>query len=100
MEKRDQQLLKDQATIQQHSTPSCSEPIAPDHRSQELEWCQTHREALQAFTSQWVVLEGEQVIAHGEDPVQVVTEARARGIKVPYIFYVEPRDEDVVRIGL
>jgi len=100
MERRDQQLLKDQATTQQHSPPSHSELVAPGHRSQELKWCQTHRESLQAFKSQWVVLEGEQVIAHGENPVQVVAEARARGIRVPYIFYVGPRDEDMVRIGL
>jgi len=31
------------------------------------------------------------IVAHGSEPVAVVNEARARGIKVPYIFSVEPK---------
>jgi hypothetical protein len=40
------------------------------------------------------------IVAHGGDPVQVVAQARARGIKIPYLFYVEAVDEGVVRMGL
>jgi hypothetical protein len=43
---------------------------------------------LRSFAGQWVVLEGEAIVAHGKDPQQVVVEARAKGIRVPYIFYV------------
>jgi len=46
------------------------------------------------------VLEGEEIVAHGDDPLQVVAEARAKGIQVPYIFSVEDTDENVVRMGL
>jgi hypothetical protein len=46
------------------------------------------------------VLEGEEIIAHGNDPLQVVTEARAKGIQVPYIFYVDDTNEKVVKMGL
>lgn len=75
-------------------------PVAPGHRSRELKWAQTHKEVLRQFAEQWVVLEGEEIIAHGKDLVRIVREARARGIPVPYVFYVEDVDEEVVRIGL
>lgn len=64
------------------------EPPAAGHRTRELEWRRTHREALCNFAGQWVVLEGEAIVAHGTDPQQAVIEARAKGIQVPYIFYV------------
>ena len=63
-------------------------PPASGHRTRELEWRRTHREVLRNFAGQWVVLEGEEIVAHGKDPQQVVVEARAKGIRVPYIFYV------------
>jgi len=75
-------------------------PVASGHRSRELEWCRTHAEVLRQFAGQWVVLEGEEIIAHGEEPLQIVAEARAKGIQVPYIFYVEDTDAKVVRMGL
>lgn len=75
-------------------------PITSGHRSRELEWCRTHKEVLLQFAGQWVVLEGEEIVAHGDDPLQVVAEARSKGVQVPYIFYVEGTDENVVRMGL
>jgi hypothetical protein len=61
---------------------------APGHRTRELEWRRTHREVLRNFAGQWVVLEGEEIVTHGKDPQQVVIEARAKGIQIPYIFHV------------
>jgi Family of unknown function (DUF5678) len=75
-------------------------PIISGHRSRELEWCRTHTEVLRQFAGQWIVLEGEEIVAHRDDPLQVVAEARAKGIRVPYIFYVEDTNENVVRMGL
>lgn len=70
-------------------------------RRRELEWRRAHGEVLRAFAGQWVVLEGEEIVAHGDDPATLAAAARVRGIQVPYIFYVEPtRDKDVVRMGL
>jgi hypothetical protein len=79
---------------------SSPRPVASGHRSRELEWCRTHTEVLRQFAGQWVVLEGEEIIAHGEDPLLVVAEARAKGIQVPYVFYIEDTDAKVVRMGL
>ena len=70
--------------------PLQSHPGLPalGHRTRELEWRRTHGEVLRNFAGQWVVLEGEEIVTHGKDPQQVVVEARAKGIRVPYIFYV------------
>lgn len=73
---------------------------ASGHRSRELEWRRSHGETLRAFVGQWLVLEGEEIIAYGDDPVRVISEAKMKGIQVPYLFCVEAPDEDVVRMGL
>jgi hypothetical protein len=61
----------------------------PRHRSRELEWRRTHQEMLRTMAGEWVVLEGEEIIGHGKDLGPLVAEARARGIVVPYAFFVE-----------
>jgi hypothetical protein len=45
-------------------------------------------------------LEGDHLIAHGPDPERLVADAKAKGIAVPYIFFVESATAEVVRIGL
>ncbi|MCH8056080.1 MAG: hypothetical protein IH857_08035 [Deltaproteobacteria bacterium] len=75
-------------------------PVAAGFRNRELEWRRTHADVLRAYANEWVALEGEEIVAHGGDPIQVVTEARAKGIQTPYVFYVEPTTEDVAMIGL
>lgn len=76
------------------------QPPASGHRSLELEWRRTHGEFLHTLAGQWVVLEREEIIACGGDPLKVIAEARGKGIRVPYIFYVEPSREDAVTMGL
>ena len=73
---------------------------ATGHRSREMEWRQTHSEELRQLAGQWVVLEGEEIVSHGADAVQVFQDARARGITVPYIFFVDDTSEEVIRMGL
>lgn len=75
-------------------------PRVNSFRNRELEWRRANTEMLSSVEGQWVVLEGSEVIAHGEDPVQVINEAKSRGIRTPYIFFVEPRSEGLARIGL
>jgi Family of unknown function (DUF5678) len=62
-----------------------------DHRAVEHRFIAEHPDAFDPFIGEWVVLEGTSIVAHGQEPVDVVDEARARGIKVPYIFRVEPK---------
>ncbi|MCP3957389.1 MAG: hypothetical protein GY719_06015 [bacterium] len=70
------------------------------HRQVEQAWRRTNRETLQRYANQWVVLEGEEIVAHGDDPERLVEQARARGIEVPYVFYVDPPRPGIVKIGL
>jgi hypothetical protein len=62
---------------------------ATRRRERERLWRQTHRAELQQFVGQWIVLEGEQVVARGADPVEVVREARAKGIRGPFVHRVQ-----------
>ncbi len=70
-------------------------------RERENEWRRTHADVLRAYAGQWLVLEGEQIVAHGDDPAPLVARAREHGIRSPYVFYVEPRRiPGVVKMGL
>jgi hypothetical protein len=81
------------------STIGRAEP--PDQfRRRELDWRRTHSDMLRSLENQWVALEGEQIIAHAINPMEVVSEARTKGVKTPYIFYVESFIENVTKMGL
>ena len=69
-------------------------------RERELEWRRTHAEALEQFENEWVVLEGETIIAHGSNAAHVIREARSQGIRTPYVFFVEPEVSNIIRFGL
>ena len=71
-----------------------------DHRRRELAFQRAHPEAFVPLVGQWVALEGETIVAHGDDPVRVVTDARSKGVRVPYVFYVDKPEDDVVQFGL
>lgn len=78
--------------------PDSQQP--PSHRHREIEWLRTHAAELRPHVGEWVVLEGEEIIAHGADAQEVVAEARRRGIKMPYVFYVEPGEPGIAKLGL
>ena len=82
--------------------PPTTAPAVRGRRLREREdaWCRSHPEVLRRFAGQWLVLEGEEIVAHGTDPAQLVEKARANGVRIPYVFYVEPLRPDVVRMGL
>ena len=79
--------------------PSAS-PRPLGHRQREQEWRRTHGDVLRGYAGEWLVLEGEEIIAHGDDPADLVKQARARGIRSPYVFFVEPVLPGVVKIGI
>lgn len=74
---------------------------APRSRDRELAWRRDHQKELQSrFAGQWVVLEGEDVVASSPDAARAVEEARAKGVPVPYVFYVDQTRPGVVQLGL
>ncbi len=70
------------------------------YRKDEAKWRETHARELEPYAGEWVVLECQSVVAHGLDPASLVRQARERGIQIPYIFFVEPKKPEVVRLGI
>ena len=57
-------------------------------REDERAWLEAHGDE---FVDQWVVLEADQLVAHGTDARIVYNEARAKGIGTPYLVHVNPK---------
>ncbi len=70
------------------------------HRQREQAWRRTNGDVLRGHAGEWLVLEGEEIIAHGDDPADLVKQAREHGIRSPYVFFVEPEQPGVVKIGI
>lgn len=78
-----------------------TEIIKSNHRQREFEWIRTHADQMRRLAGQWVVLEGEELVAHGKNAVRVVATARRKGVAVPLVFYVEPpENEPAAHFGL
>ena len=58
-------------------------------RSREAEWLRKHRDE---YAGQWVALDGERLIASGQDLKQVATTARRSGVPDALMMRVEPND--------
>ncbi len=69
-------------------------------RRRELDWSNSNQRALSVHAGQWVVLEGEEIIAHGENIAEAVRIARQRGIQRPFVFRVEEDNSDIIQMGL
>lgn len=70
-------------------------------RLREMEWKKANVHQLrEQYEGSWVVLEGDRVVSHGVDPVEVVKEARAKGVRHPYVFLVERERKNVAWLGL
>lgn len=65
-------------------------PRAYNTRASEMRWIEEHRDE---FTGQWIVVEGDTLIAHGTNAREVFAAARAAGIAVPFLVRVEERVE-------
>jgi hypothetical protein len=57
------------------------------------------REYATRYAGQWVALAGDQVIATGQRPKEVLAEARIQGHPDPVLHYFPARDPDVVYWG-
>ena len=55
-------------------------------RTSEMRWIEEHRDE---YTGQWVVVEGDALIAHGTNAREVFAAARAAGISAPFLVRVE-----------
>lgn len=64
---------------------------APDPgRERELRWLARHVGQLSRYAGHWIVLEGDELIAHGEDYLATLAEARRKGVQVPFVERIAP----------
>ena len=72
--------------------PTPTQSSTPSYRTYEREnaWLDAHRDE---YLGQWVVVEGDGLVAHGTNPQEVYLAARDSGVEVPYLVRVENREE-------
>jgi len=70
--------------------PERPQPSAFNPRRQEMAWL---KNPDARFLGQWVVLEGNEVIAHASEAKVAYEEARATGIRSPFLVFVPEPDE-------
>jgi hypothetical protein len=58
---------------------------AAEHSRKIFQWLEDNREQ---YLGQWVALDGDQLIAHGESAKKVYEQAKAAGVEVPFIHCV------------
>jgi uncharacterized protein DUF5678 len=61
-----------------------------EHRQREMRWLREHQAE---YAGQWVVVQGDKLIAHGLNAREVAEAAYAAGIEVPFLVHVENGDE-------
>ncbi len=77
------------------------EVVRSTHRQHEFDRIETHGEEMRRLAGEWIVLEGDQLVAHGKNAARVFAKARRKGIAVPFVFYVEPpAAEGTAQFGL
>ena len=58
-------------------------------RSRETAWIAEH---WREFPGEWVLLDGDRLIAHGDNPLPFKEKARAEGIDRPYLVHLPEND--------
>lgn len=71
----------------QHRSPVKMVPSRD--RRREMDWLKENRAK---YADQWVVVEGDRLIAADVDAHKVFTTAKAAGIEVPFLVHVLPED--------
>ena len=58
-------------------------------RTMEMGWVDQNRVA---YAGQWVAVEGDRLVAAGDDPMKVFTAAKEEGIGIPFVVHMLPED--------
>lgn len=54
-------------------------------RSREMAWIAEHESE---YAGQWVALDGDRLIAHGDDPMAFKEKVQAEGVEIPFIVHI------------
>lgn len=69
---------------------SASARIVPSRdRTMEMRWIDLNRAA---YADQWVAVEGDRLVAAGNDPLKVFAAAKEEGIRIPFVVHMLPED--------
>jgi hypothetical protein len=55
-------------------------------REREMRWISEHRDE---YIGQWVALDGDRLLSHGEDLNKVFDKAQAQGVNAPFTAFIE-----------
>ncbi len=80
------------------STETEQQPATPSAFQQEMAFVSDPEQARR-YAGQWVALAGDQVVAAGPRPKEVLIEAQRRGHHDPVLHYFPLRDPDAVFWG-
>ena len=77
-----------------------AQPKATEHESRmaEISWLSSQRELRVRLAGQWIAVEGERLIAHGQRLTKVVEEARSCGVEHPLLVCLPEVDEEDIAI--
>jgi len=67
-------------------------------RERELQWLKDHQDEMAKLQGKWIAIEGDALVAEGDSFEAVYEATKAKGIEIPFIFLVPPK-EDVVFVG-
>jgi len=67
-------------------------------RETELQWLKEHTAEVERLQGKWITIEGDKLIAEGDSFDAVYEAVRKKGIEIPFIFLVPPK-EDAVFVG-
>jgi len=67
-------------------------------RERELQWLKDHQDELERLQGRWIAIEGDKLIAEGDAFGAVYEATKEKGVEIPFIFLVPPK-EDVVFVG-
>lgn len=86
---RQEQVLHFAAELQQRSARDDVRTVPSRDRSREMEWIKRHRAQ---YADQWVVVEGDELIACDPDGHNAFAAAKAAGVAVPFLIHMVPED--------
>ena len=76
--------------IRSVTMPEAENQAAPQSSNRQLEmsWLARHKDLVECYRGQWIVLEGDQLIANDVDYLRARKTATQKGIEHPFIFFV------------
>jgi hypothetical protein len=68
-------------------------------REQEMRWIENNKDFLETLSSNWIVVEGYQLVAYSKDFSIALTQAKEKGVKVPFVYFIpESKQSETINI--